>query len=184
LPRKVLVSLLGIQNRLERQKGQGSLQQLEEYRNGIFWGSTKSPIFMLEEDSSKPSRLWILRDILWLPYQLHKDLNCPAYHEKIEVKGLKKIKSATHCQSQWVCISTTVLETKYNRHYNVLSAFYLITWRYRCKNKSKLEHHTFNGYHQGIIKWLPLIIQTNFPAVLTHRSGISKLLAHITRPLF
>lgn len=57
-----------------------------------------------------------------------------------------------------------------------------MTLRYRCLNKSK--NHSFNGYHPDLVRQLPLKVQAEFPAVLTHRSGISKMLAKIMRPLF
>ncbi|KAG2193038.1 hypothetical protein INT47_009288 [Mucor saturninus] len=57
-----------------------------------------------------------------------------------------------------------------------------MTRHYRCKNLIK-QHH-FNGFDSGIIRQLPFRIRSDFPALLTHKSGISKDLVELMRPLF
>lgn len=47
----------------------------------------------------------------------------------------------------------------------------------------KYSVHNFNGYHDGIIKQLPEKFQIAFPAVLTHKFGLSKTLLNLLRPL-
>lgn len=60
-----------------------------------------------------------------------------------------------------------------------LRSFYLLTIRYECKNKDDVTktmrhaQHTFQGHHEGIIRQLPLRIQSLFPAILSHKSGFS-----------
>jgi hypothetical protein len=41
-----------------------------------------------------------------------------------------------------------------------------------------------NGYHEDLISQLPAYFQAEFPAVLTHRSGMLKKLVHLMGPLF
>lgn len=56
-----------------------------------------------------------------------------------------------------------------------------MTARYICKGAEK---HTFNGYDEGLMNRLDLSLQSEFPAVLTHRSGVSKDLVKMMRPAF
>lgn len=60
------------------------------------------------------------------------------------------------------------------------SCFYMITKKYECAGKPS---HESNGYDKDIISQLPEHLQDEFPAILTHRSGISKKLAKIQRIL-
>ncbi|KAG2197754.1 hypothetical protein INT47_010690 [Mucor saturninus] len=49
-----------------------------------------------------------------------------------------------------------------------------MTTRYKCLNKD--VKHTFNGCNPALIRQLPLHLQAEFLAVLSHRSGLSKVL--------
>jgi hypothetical protein len=57
-----------------------------------------------------------------------------------------------------------------------------MTVRYRCRNKS--EKNTFDGCNPALIRQLPLSLQAEFSAVLSHRSGLSKILCKFMRPFF
>lgn len=52
--------------------------------------------------------------------------------------------------------------------------------RYRCSNKKCGK--SFNAHDHQIIQQPPLELQMEFPAVLTHRGGISKSIADLYRP--
>lgn len=56
-----------------------------------------------------------------------------------------------------------------------------MTLRYRCKKASR--PHSFSGIDPNLIRQLPLHFQAAFPAILTHRSGVSKAVAKLMRPL-
>lgn len=62
-----------------------------------------------------------------------------------------------------------------------ISSFYLMTMRYNCKGPIT---HTFNGYDDGLLKQLNPNLKAQFPAVLTHRSGLSNNLVKLMRPAF
>ncbi|OBZ80654.1 hypothetical protein A0J61_11297, partial [Choanephora cucurbitarum] len=57
-----------------------------------------------------------------------------------------------------------------------------MTLRYRCTNKE--TPHTFNGYDEDLMRQLPRVYATEFPAILTECSEISTKLAKLMRPLF
>ncbi|KAG2193902.1 hypothetical protein INT47_004150, partial [Mucor saturninus] len=60
--------------------------------------------------------------------------------------------------------------------------FYLLSIRFKCTKKTTV--HTFMGYASEIVRQLPARIQADFPAVLTHRSGISTKIVKLLRPQF
>ncbi|CAO3657291.1 unnamed protein product [Mucor hiemalis] len=53
-----------------------------------------------------------------------------------------------------------------------------------CTNPSKSKRHSFNGTDERLIRQLSLTLQTEFPAILTYNSGISKRLSKLMRILF
>lgn len=57
-----------------------------------------------------------------------------------------------------------------------------MSMNYRCVRAACKK--TFSGYDQGLIKQLNVGHQRAFPAILTHKSGISKELSNTMRPLF
>ena len=60
------------------------------------------------------------------------------------------------------------------------SSFYMLTSRFVC---SKSDKHNYTGYDSDLIQQLPLRVQSDFPALLTLKSGISTLLVNLIRPL-
>ncbi|KAI8875361.1 hypothetical protein K501DRAFT_280445 [Backusella circina FSU 941] len=59
--------LLQIQNRLKGPNGQRARQQPDQYRNEIFWGSSKTPPLMLDENPKNPSQLYTPRAFYCFP---------------------------------------------------------------------------------------------------------------------
>ena len=55
-----------------------------------------------------------------------------------------------------------------------------MSMRYRCLSDSCRK--TINGHDVSLIQQLPLELQMEFPAILTHKSGVSKSLADLLRP--
>jgi hypothetical protein len=63
--------------------------------------------------------------------------------------------------------------------------YFVCTRRYQCDECRKTEHKsTFYGYDAGSLKLLPCGNGDEFPAVLTHRSGVDKALIDLMVPLF
>lgn len=60
------------------------------------------------------------------------------------------------------------------------NCFYLMSMRYQCKNRTCGV--TINGHDRRIIENLPQHLQMEFPAILTHKSGVSKVVADLLRP--
>lgn len=67
--------------------------------------------------------------------------------------------------------------------YYFFQLLYLMSMNYRC-TRTVCKKKTFRGCDQGIVKQLNIGHQRAFPAVLTHKSGISKDLCNAMRPLF
>ncbi|KAG2191844.1 hypothetical protein INT47_009991, partial [Mucor saturninus] len=146
-------------NLQERLKG----KKPDEYLNGTFWVHPRNPYFMLEKSNKDPCDLYTPRVFLWFPHHLVKNLKCPVCEVNISVKGFNK-------------------KPRARRIIDVNDCFYLMTMRYKCRNKDKT--HTFDGCNPALVRQLPLNLQAEFPAVLTHRSGLSKVLCKLMRPLF
>ncbi|KAG2191089.1 hypothetical protein INT47_010405, partial [Mucor saturninus] len=58
--------------------------------------------------------------------------------------------------------------------------FYIMTKRYRCLSSSCSS--TFNGYDSKIMRQLPIQLQAEFPAYLSHRGAVSKQVGDFLRP--
>ncbi|KAG2206553.1 hypothetical protein INT47_008570 [Mucor saturninus] len=143
----------------ERLKG----KRPEEYHNGTFWAHRKNPYFILDSNNKDQGYLYTPRVFLYLPHYLVRDLTCPTCEAKIGVKGFNKKPIA-------------------RRIIDLNDCFYLMTTRYKCRKKD--VKHTFDGCNPALIRQLPLHLQAEFPVVLSHRSGLSKMLFKLMRPLF
>lgn len=56
----------------------------------------------------------------------------------------------------------------------------MMSSRYVCSKNTK---HSYTGYDSEVIRQLPYHVQSDFPALLTHKSGISIMLVDLLRPL-
>ncbi|KAF8801127.1 hypothetical protein BYT27DRAFT_7227031 [Phlegmacium glaucopus] len=105
---------------------------------------------------TSPTSLYNPRFFLWDPKALYKDLPCPICRQH----------HATISRPQQ-CIDIT-------------SKFYIIGYRYRCVNclhpQMKKKMVTFRSWDRHILAVLPSALAAEFPAYLSHRSGMSKAL--------
>ena len=94
------------------------------------------------------------RIFVWLVHLLVDILHCPS-----ETCHLKKLQS--HGWATAPCA---------RRILDLHSDFYLMSYRYKCTHCKR----TFFGHDQAIRDSLPTALAEEFPAVLSHRSGISR----------
>ncbi|KAF8802776.1 hypothetical protein BYT27DRAFT_7111482, partial [Phlegmacium glaucopus] len=124
-----------------------------------FWFEQQSTIFLLEGGLTSPTSLYNPRFFLWDPKALYKDLPCPICRRVLQ-------RHATISRPRR-CIDIT-------------SEFYIIGYRYRCVNclhpQTKKKTVTFRSWDRHILGVLPSALAAEFPAYLSHRSGMSKAL--------
>ncbi|KAI7887063.1 uncharacterized protein EV154DRAFT_485029 [Mucor mucedo] len=127
-----------------------------EYNNGTFWIEPMMTFFALQS-KKEINYLYRPRVFLWIPHLL---LN----------KGLGRLRcTKNNCNKK--------LETK---GYNKKPHARRIVDMFRCCD-SKCGA-SYNAHDPEIIEQLPLELQVEFPAVLSHRGGISKVIADLLRP--
>ncbi|KAG2191633.1 hypothetical protein INT47_000544, partial [Mucor saturninus] len=135
-----------------------------EYNNSTFWIRPMQPFFALLKN--KPVEYLYRPDIfLWIPHLLLNnkinDLHCPTCKSPIKTKGFNK---KTHAR----------------RIIDLDRCFYILTKRYRCLNS--ICGSSFNGYDSKIMRQLPVQLQAEFPAYLSHRGAVSKQVGDLLRP--
>ncbi|KAI7875757.1 uncharacterized protein EV154DRAFT_606811 [Mucor mucedo] len=135
-----------------------------EYERGTFWIEPMMSYF-IHKNNKKIEDIYQPRVFLWIPHLLIDEklagLCCPTCDSKIETKGYNKLPHA-------------------RRIADLQSCFYLMSIRYRCL--SPRCGKTFNGHSDSIISQLPYELQMEFPAVLTHKGGVSKTVGDLLRP--
>ncbi|KAI7878129.1 uncharacterized protein EV154DRAFT_606504 [Mucor mucedo] len=125
-----------------------------EYNNGTFWIEPMMTFFALQS-KKEINYLYRPRVFLWIPHLL---LN----------KGLGRLRcTKNNCNKK--------LETKgYNKKPHARRIVDIC-----CDSKCGAS---YNAHDPEIIEQLPLELQVEFPAVLSHRGGISKVIADLLRP--
>ncbi|KAG8937951.1 hypothetical protein FRC03_007736 [Tulasnella sp. 419] len=123
-----------------------------------FWAPCASPFFILNKtETPTPSSLFHNRFFYWDPEILVQNgLNCP--------------KCSTHLHRHG-------LHHRPRRVVELEDQFWLIGMRYRCRKcvnpKSGKSTVTFLSWDPAILASLPPSLACEFPAKLTHRSGVS-----------
>jgi hypothetical protein len=132
-----------------------------------FWFEQQSSIFILEDGPLSPTLLYNPRFFLWDPKALYKDLPCPICRQVLNRHAV--ISRPRRCM-------------------DVTSEFYIIGYRYRCPNclhpTTKKKTVTFQSWDSRILAVLPPALAAEFPAYLSHRSGMSKALFSWMRMCF
>ncbi|KAF9529747.1 hypothetical protein CPB83DRAFT_882672 [Crepidotus variabilis] len=136
------------------------------YANKTFWSTTPSPFFSLNDDTS-PQSLFHPQFFLWDPQAIVKQIPCPTCH----------------------CILIRHAHiSRPRRIVTVNSTFWMIGYRYHCTNcrhpKTGKHSVTWQSWDHRILAVLPSHLASEFPAQLSHRSGISKTLFHWMRACF
>jgi hypothetical protein len=143
--------------RLQEKKGR-SLAPPVEYTTGDFWTRPPDPVFSLAHHCFDKKKLFFPLIFLWLPHFLVSELLCPNCNNELEKNGIAAPR----------------------RIVDIDSTFWMLTWRYRCKQCSK----GFQGWSNLLLETLPHYVQQSFPAVLSYRNGISNRLAKVLRACY
>jgi hypothetical protein len=136
-------------------------------KDKTFWCQPQSPYLLLNGGSTSPTAIYDVRFFIWDPKSLVKELPCPYCRHNL------------HRHS---AISRP------RRCVDMQSTFYLIGFRYRCRHcknpKTNKATVTFRSWDSRILTVLPPALAAEFPAKLTHRSGVSKALFSWMRTCF
>jgi hypothetical protein len=115
-----------------------------------FWIYPPEPAILLSRRRFDPTLFYRPRIFLWLPHFLVDDLHCPACKTAIlEKNGALRPRRIVDSQD----------------------CFYLISWSYYCRKGCKSH---FAGWGHAVLDSLPRHLRLAFPAILSHRSGISR----------
>ena len=132
-----------------------------------FWFPQKSTFFFLQQQSCSPPQLYNPRFFLWDPECLCDRIPCPNCKQPLQRHG--EILHPRRCVS-------------------LDSTFWIIGYRYRCGNcfhpRTNKRTVTFRSWDPRILAVLPPALAAEFPAHLTHRSGISNVLFSWMRSCF
>ncbi|KAG2208408.1 hypothetical protein INT45_006300 [Circinella minor] len=140
--------------------GKQGPQEYDQNHN-TFWIEPPSPYFALYSGPANPKKLYYPRVFLWSPNRLVTTvLKCPDCRQKLNSKGFNT-------------------NPRPRRVVDIDSCFYVMSSRYRCTNKSCKT--SLNAHDNRIMEQLPLHLQAEFPAYLTHRSAVSKHLGDLLR---
>lgn len=122
-----------------------------------FWTSQKSNYFLLSHTNITPTDLFHPQFFIWDPQCLYKDLRCPRCNTTLYRHGV--------ISRPRRCVGIDV-------------PFWIIGYRYRCPQckhpKTGKATVTWRSWDRRILNVLPPVLAAEFPALLTHRSGISK----------
>ncbi|KAI9260268.1 hypothetical protein EDC94DRAFT_648927 [Helicostylum pulchrum] len=168
--------LASIQNRLK-----GGVMPLE-YQKKTYWVDVECEGFDYDTRTN-PDIFYRPRVFIWLPdllisYKISgtgkRYLKCPECKTaNLERKEFSKKTKARRIIDQFELLIHPIAFS---------SCFYLMSMNYRCTRA--VCRTTFSGCDQDIVKQLNPGHQRAFPAILTHKSGISKDLCNVMRPLF
>lgn len=128
-------------------------------KHGTFWFPKKSTFFILTQRRFAPPDLYNPQFFLWDPEPLCNRIPCPNCQRPLQRHG--ELSRPRRCV-------------------DLDSTFWIIGYRYRCHScvhpKSGKKTVTFRSWDPRILAVLPPALAAEFPARLTHRSGISNTL--------
>ena len=139
------------------------------YASGnTFWFPQPSTFFLLKHDNPSPDKLYNPRFFLWDPEPLCcGGIPCPNCRHRLHRHG--------HI-------------SRPRRIVDVNSTFWMIGYRYRCPTcvhpKTGKRTVTYHSWDSRILAVLPAELSSEFPARLSHRSGISNVLFSWVRSCF
>ena len=136
-------------------------------RDKTFWFPKKASYFILRDGAVSPSSLYNPTFFAWDPKALYKDLPCPYCRHVLNRHGVM---------------------SQPRRVVDINSMFYVIGFRYCCRHclhpKTRKPTVTFRSWDSRILAVLPPPLAAEFPARLTHRSGMSAALFSWMRSCF
>ena len=139
------------------------------YASGnTFWFPQPLTSFLLTHDNLSPEKLYNPRFFLWDPEPLcHGGIPCPSCQHRLHRNG--------HISQP-------------RRVIDINSTFWMIGYRYRCRTcvhpKTKKQTITYCSWDSRILAVLPPHLAAEFPAHLSHCSGISNTLFSWVRSCF
>ncbi|PPQ85721.1 hypothetical protein CVT24_001668, partial [Panaeolus cyanescens] len=133
-----------------------TLQSPQCYRGQSMWIEPPDPVFSLARAQLDPTLLYLPRVFLWLPHFLVTSLNCPYCSNVLEKNGPLPPRRVSGLDQN----------------------FRLVSWGYYCRDGCKTH---FAGWSQALIDSLPAHVRLSFPAVLSHRSGLSREVVTLLR---
>jgi hypothetical protein len=137
------------------------------YCDRTFWFPQPSSFFLLRCGDVNPQRLFNPQFFLWDPLPLCNGIPCPNCQTTLE--------RHTNISFPRCCVDSS-------------STFWIIGYRYHCRHclhpKSKKNTVTFRSWDSRILRMLPRALADEFPAHLSHRSGMSKCLFSFMRSCF
>jgi hypothetical protein len=113
-----------------------------------FWVHPPNPAIILSQHKFDPSILYRPRVFLWLPHFFVKTLNCPKCGKQLEKNGALRPRPITDLDD----------------------TFYIVSWGYYCRHGCQSYFH---GWARDLLQSLPAYLRLAFPAVLSHRAGLS-----------
>ena len=120
-----------------------------------FWLLPPEPAILLASQHFELSLYHCPRVYFWLPHFLVK-LRCPYCKSKLEKNGALLPRRVT----------------------DISDNFYIIGWAYYCHNGCR-KHVT--GWNQALIESLPRYLRHSFPAILSHKGGLSNEVMGVLR---
>ncbi len=114
-----------------------------------FWILPPEPAILLSRRRFDPTLFYRPRIFLWLPHFLVDVLHCPNCKTgTLEKNGALSPRRITDLSDN----------------------FYIVSWAYYCRKKCRTH---FAGWTPSLVQSLPQYVRLAFPAVLSHRSGLS-----------
>lgn len=136
-------------------------------RQRTFWFPQPSTFFLLQRPNLTPQHLFNPRFLLWDPMALCDGIPCPNCQRKLQ--------RHSHVSRPRRCVDAN-------------STFWIIGYCYRCRScthpKTRKNTLTFRSWDSRILAMLPSALANEFPAHLSHRSGISHTLFNWVRSCF
>jgi hypothetical protein len=139
-----------------------------------FWLPHFDTFFLLQKQQITPTSLFNPRFFFWDPLALVNSIACPKVHAHQNADG-----------SLRACAGRLVRHEYSSRPRRIIDfdeSFYLIGMRYRCNTCH--PRSTFQSWDPRILSLLPAPLAEQFPALLSHRSGMSKKLFAMMRCSF
>jgi hypothetical protein len=129
-----------------------------------FWFPRPSPFFILNKLHVSPQQLMLPRFFLWDPLALCSGgVGCPICGKKLHRDGYVDLPRR--------CVDFD-------------GSFWIIGYRYRCSSCKNEKNTVFRSWDSRILGKLPKALAAEFPAHLTHRSGLSHSVFKFMRTCF
>lgn len=137
----------------------------DPYKVSSLWILPSSPGMLLWKQWRRNGQfdrtaLWKPRVFIWIPHLLCNNIPCP------------------HCSSS---LSGNGIAHDPRPVYDLEDNFYIVGWRYRCRKENGGCGKTFQSWNSKVLACLPESIMLEFPAILSHRAGISHRVLNLQR---